>query len=146
MAPKFLFILLYFFKILLKSYSLKSGHNFFTKKISLYWSCHNKKLLNLFVFPVLIKMSGSGIRSVYKFFMIDFSDILIFFFLIFLNACTISCLDPQLRATLICKFEFFFVNCSVFFNFLINLGYYTTFYMIRPQTQYNFFCCFKTFI
>ena len=31
-----------------------------TKNISVYASCHNKKLLNLFVPPVLIKISGSG--------------------------------------------------------------------------------------
>ena len=31
------------------------------KKISAYASCHNKKLLNLLVPPVLIKISGSGI-------------------------------------------------------------------------------------
>ena len=50
-----------------KSFSLKSGHNFFEKKISVYEICHSKKLLNLFLFPVLISISGSGIFLVYRF-------------------------------------------------------------------------------
>ena len=71
--------------IFLKSFLLKSGHNFFTKKISVYDNCQSKKLLSLLVFPVLIKISGSGIFFVYKLFPIFFSFILIFFLHIFLN-------------------------------------------------------------
>jgi len=52
--------------ISLKSFSLKSGHNLSIKNISVYASCHNRKLLNRFVPPVLIKISGSGISRVYS--------------------------------------------------------------------------------
>ena len=69
--------------IFLKSLSLKSGHNFFSKKISVYANCQSIKLLNLCVFPVLIKISGSIIFFVNKFLSIFSLLIIIFFFLIF---------------------------------------------------------------
>ena len=61
--------------IFLKSFLVKSGHNLLIKKISVYDDCHNKKLLSLFLFPVLIKISGSGIFAVYKCLLIFFSEI-----------------------------------------------------------------------
>ena len=53
-----------------------------------------KKLLNLFVFPVLINKSGSGIFFVCKYFVKFFSFILSLFFLIFLKALINSDLEP----------------------------------------------------
>ena len=54
------------FNTFFRSFSLKSGHNLSKKNISVYASCHNKKLLNLLVPPVLIRISGSGILLVYS--------------------------------------------------------------------------------
>ena len=80
--------------ILLKSFSLKSGHNLSIKNISVYAICHNKKLLNLFVPPVLIKISGSGISRVYSSFSKLFMLISLFFLEIrFINPLIISSLN-----------------------------------------------------
>ena len=72
----------------LKSFLLKSGQSFFTKKISVYDNCQSKKLLNLLVLPVLIKISGSGIFEVYKFFsmFLTFKGSFFFLLLFLMNA------------------------------------------------------------
>ena len=80
---------------LLKSLSLKSGHNLSIKNISVYANCHNKKLLNLFAPPVLIKISGSGRPFVYSSFSKLFMLITLFFLEIrLLNPLIISSLEP----------------------------------------------------
>ena len=87
-------MILNLFIILLKSLPLKSGHNFFSKNISCIDSCQSKKLLSLWVFPVLIKISGFGRCFVYKLLSIFFSFILIFFCLIFFIVLINSIFEP----------------------------------------------------
>ena len=66
----------------------------FSKKISEYANCHNKKLLNLFLLPVLINRSGFGESLVYKLLLIFCSVSEIPFFLIKLTELTNSLFEP----------------------------------------------------